>query len=125
MVPSLAPCTYAAISFLGFHQLVHNSLYRKPVWVQKIKDPNPLPFTAASWKDGWRAGARCLEGRFSLDKYLAVSPHAIEKVSPPYSNRRYCEPRRFWLVIVYIVDVFLGLFIEIRDIENVMRWLRH
>ena len=41
---------YAAISSLGFQQLVHNFLYRKPVWAQKIKDPNPLPFTAASWK---------------------------------------------------------------------------
>ena len=50
--PTLAGAMHvcAPVSYLGLQQLVCDFSYRKPIWVQMIKDPNPLPFTAETRK---------------------------------------------------------------------------
>ncbi len=114
-------CRYFLFGRSASSHVPYDFSYRKPIWVQMIKDPNSLPFTAETSNTNTRVlepvEGTYLQGRFSRDNVL---PRDIEQVTFLHTLLSLrvtggCCPRK--ATYTYI-DTYLGIFIEIRDTEN-------
>lgn len=122
--PTLAGAMHvcAPVSYLGLQQLVCDFSYRKPIWVQMIKDPNPLPFTAETRKAitvllerlvGASQGVSAV-----ITSYLQALHMLFQKTTPSSKSPMWRMEHHRWNSLhrsSCIASAHLHLFIEIRD----------